>query len=254
MLRYFISTFFVFSALITSAQDKPIDLQAKDTVVYKQAYGLRFGIDLSRPLISVFEEEFTGFEIVGDYRLTQKYYIAAELGNEKRDRQEDLFNFTTSGSYIKVGFDYNTYGNWYGEHNLIYIGGRYAFSSYSQTVNNYKIFNSSRYWNPGDFVEGSSVAQKFDGLNASWLEFVLGIKTELFANIFLGGSVRLGILISNPQDKPFPNHFVPGFNKVTDNSRFGIGYNFSLTYFVPLYKKAKKSKKVKTKEVLEEKQ
>ncbi|VAW11337.1 FIG00654820: hypothetical protein, partial [hydrothermal vent metagenome] len=82
MLRYFISTFFVLNVFITKAQDKPIDLQAKDTVVYKQAYGLRFGIDLSRPLISVFEEEFTGFEIVGDYRLTQKYYIAAELGNE----------------------------------------------------------------------------------------------------------------------------------------------------------------------------
>lgn len=247
MLRYFISIFFVFSALTAQSQEKPIDLQPKDTVIHKQAYGLRFGIDLSRPTISFFEEEYTGFEIVGDYRLTQKYYIAAELGTEKRDRQEDLYNFTTSGSYLKVGVDINTYDNWYGEHNMIFIGGRFAFSNFTQTLNNYKIYDSNRYWNPNDFVLGSSDAQEFGGRNASWMEFVLGIKTELFANIYLGGSVRLGFLFSNPKDEQFPDLFIPGFNKVTDGSRFGIGYNFSLTYFVPLYKKAKKPKKVKEK-------
>ncbi len=244
MSRYFISIYLVFSAMAAWSQDKPIDLQPKDTLVYKQAYGLRFGIDLSRPIVSLFEEEYSGFEIVGDYRLTQKYYIAAELGTEKRDRQEDLYNFTTSGNYIKVGIDYNTYGNWYGEHNMIFIGGRYAFSSFSQTLNNYKIFDSNRYWSPNDFIMGSSEAQEFGGRNASWLEFVLGIKTELFANIYLGGSVRLGFLISDPKDEPFPDLFIPGFNKVTDNSRFGIGYNFSLSYFIPFYKKVKKKEKL----------
>ena len=87
-------------------------------------------------------------EFVGDFRISQKRYLAVELGNEKRTQQEDLYNYTTSGSYIKLGLDYNTYGNWYGEHNMIYIGGRYAFSSFSQTINNYQIFDSNRYWSP----------------------------------------------------------------------------------------------------------
>ncbi len=244
MLKYFISTCLFCCFFFGNAQSKPINTKPVDTVVHKQPYGLRIGVDLSRLTIAAFEEEYTGLEFVGDFRLSQKYWLAAELGNEKRTRQEDLYNYTASGSYIKLGMDYNTYGNWYGEQNLIYVGGRYAFSTFSQTLNNYQIFDSNRYWSPDGFTEGSSGSQEFSSLNASWLEFVLGIKAELFANIYLGGSVRMAFLISEKKPENFQNLFIPGFNKVTDGSKFGIGYNFSISYFLPLYKKAKKSKKV----------
>lgn len=244
MLRYFISACFIFCFLLGNAQSKPIDTKPKDTVVYKQPYGLRVGVDLSRLTISFFEQEYTGLEFVGDYRLSLKYYLAAELGNEKRTRQEDVYNFTTSGSYIKVGFDYNTYANWYGEQNMIYAGARVAFSTFSHTINNYQIFNSNRYWSPGGFAESGNGPIAIENRNATWVEGVLGIKAELFANIYLGASVRLGILVPNPkvEEGEFSNLFIPGFNKVTDNSIFGIGYNFSISYFLPLYKKAKKLK------------
>ncbi len=242
MSRFFISALAFLVFYIGQAQSGSFDTKPKDTVVYKQAYGLRVGVDLSRPLTSILNEGYTGLEFVGDYRLTQKIYLAAELGNEKKTKQEDLYNFTTSGSYIKLGVDYNTYANWYGEQNSIFIGGRYGFSTFGQTLNNYQVFDSNRYWNPGDFAIGSTEAIEYSGRNASWLEFVFGTKVELFANIFLGGSVRLGFLVSNKESDEFPNLFIPGFNKVTDGSKFGVGYNYSLTYFIPLYKKAKKIK------------
>lgn len=244
MLKYFISACLLFCFFLGNAQSKPIDTAPKDTVVYKQPYGLRFGIDLSRPTISFFEEEYTGLEFVGDYRLSLKYYLSAELGNEKRTRQEDTYNFTTSGSYIKVGFDYNTYANWYGEQNMIYAGARVAFSTFKHTINNYQIFESNRYWSPDGFQESGNESIELENRNETWLEAVLGIKTELFANIYLGASVRLGVIVTNPKvnEGEFSNLFIPGFNKVTDNSIFGIGYNFSISYFLPLYKKAKKPK------------
>ncbi len=245
MSRYFTSIVFLCFCVLGLAQDEPVDLHPKDTLVYKEAYGLRVGIDLSRPTIAFFEPEYTGFEVVGDYRITQNLYLAAELGNEKRDRQEDLYNFTTSGSYLKVGIDYNTYGNWLDEQNLIYIGGRVAYSNFTQTLNNYQIFDSNRYWSPDGFVEGSSEAREFSGLSSIWLEFVLGVKTELVSNIYLGGSVRLGAYITNNEPENFRNLFIPGFNKVTDGARFGIGYNFTLSYFLPLYRKARVPKKKK---------
>ncbi len=227
------------------AQSKPIDTKPKDTVEYRQSYGLRAGIDLSRPIISSLNDNYSGFELVADYRLTQNLYIAAELGTEDKTKQEDLYNFTTNGSYIKVGVDNNTYANWYGEQNSIFYGGRFAFSSFSQTLNNYQYFNSNRYWNPESFAEGSNVSQEFSGRSAAWLEAIFGTKVELFANIFLGASVRLGILVSNSDggDDRFPNLWIPGFNKVTDGSRFGVGYNYSISYFLPLYKKKKKVEK-----------
>ena len=72
---------------------------------------------------------------------------------------------------------------------------------------------------------------------------MVGVKAELFANIYLGASVRIGYLITNKEPEGFRNLWIPGFNKVTDGSRFGVGYNYTLTYFLPLYKKAKKIKK-----------
>ena len=247
MLKYFISLLVFFLGLGAFAQvNKPVDLNPKDSVVYKQKYGLRVGVDLSRPVLSFFNKDYTGLEFVGDYRLKENLFIAAELGNEKRTDTEGvastaLYNYTTSGNYLKLGVDYNTYGNWYGEQNFVTIGGRYAFSTFSQTLNNYRIFNSNRFFSE-DFPDLVNSPEEFSGLNASWLEFVVGIKVELFTNIYAGMSVRLAYLVTNKNDDRFPNLWIPGFNKVTDGSNFGVGYNYSISYFIPLYKKAKKKR------------
>ncbi|TFG77697.1 MAG: hypothetical protein E4H26_03190, partial [Flavobacteriales bacterium] len=83
MLRFSISLLFLLVFFKGQAQGKSIDLNPVDTVVYKQPYGLRVGIDLSRPITSFFNKNYTGLEFVGDYRISQNLYIAGELGNEK---------------------------------------------------------------------------------------------------------------------------------------------------------------------------
>ena len=252
MLRYFISAFFALGFFVAVGQEEVQSSQPKDSVVYKQPYGLRVGIDLSRPVISFLNSNYTGLEFTGDYRITQKLYLAAELGNEKKTRVEDvggiegvttaLYDFTSSGSYLKVGVDYNTYDNWYGMNNSIFIGGRYAVSSFSQTLNSYSFYDSNRYWTENGLPQGSNSAEEFSGLNTTWLEFIFGAKAELFANIYLGASVRLGFIITNKEDERFPNLWIPGFNRVTEGSKFGVGYNYSISYLIPLYRKAKKPK------------
>jgi hypothetical protein len=255
MYKYFTNLLIVFVAVSTYAQvNKPVDLNPKDSIEYKQKYGLRIGLDLSRPVLSLFEEDYTGLELVADYRLKEKLFIATELGNEERTDTEGvgstaLYNYTTSGSYLKLGVDYNTYTNWYGEQNFVTIGGRYAFSSFSQTLNNYRVFNSNRFFNPEDFTDLITTPEEFNGLTASWLELVLGMKAELFNNIYAGISVRLAYLVTGRnEDARFPNLWIPGFNKVTDGSNFGIGYNYSISYFIPLYKKPKKKRENADKE------
>mgnify|MGYP003655191108 CR=1 FL=1 len=243
MLKYIISTLFILLVSLGFSQSKPIDLQPKDTVTKTEKYGVRVGIDLSKILKSTLDKNYTGLELVGDYRLKSNLYLAAELGNEKSTQQEDLYNFTASGSYLKLGVDYNTYENWFGMRNLIHIGGRYAYSSFSQTLNNYQLFSTDRYFEDSDFAAGSNVPVEYKSLNASWLEAVLGTKVELFHNVYLGASVRLGLLITNKDPENFRNLWIPGFNKVTDNSKFGSSYNYSITYFIPLYKKKKEIRK-----------
>jgi len=249
MSKYFISLTIAILPFLALGQSEPIDLQQKDTIEYKEEYGLRVGADISRLVLSFMDEDYTGLELVGDYRLTQKLYLAAEIGNEKKAQTESLnntllYSFETSGSYIKAGIDVNTYQNWFGMNNSITIGGRYAVASFSQTLNDYSIFDSNRYYSP-DFLAGTEPGQEFSGLSASWLEFVTGIKVELIANIYIGMSARLGFLVTNKEDERFPNLWIPGFNKVTDGSNFGVSYNYSISYLIPLYKKTKKKKEEK---------
>lgn len=219
----------------------------KDTVTRKYAYGLRVGVDLSRPTLSFLKDNYTGLELVGDFRLTDRWWLAAELGNEER-RQEEilgeslLYSYTTSGSYLKAGADYNTYTNWFGMRNQIHVGGRLAFSTFSQNLENFRFFDSNRFFSPDEFVLGSEEPQEFSGLNATWLEFVVGMKAEIFKNIYVGISARLGHLVTNTEDENFRNLWIPGFNKVTENAQWGVGYNYTLSYFLPLYKKVKKKK------------
>ncbi|MGB5430589.1 DUF6048 family protein [Eudoraea sp.] len=255
MLRFFTSCLLLLCFFIARAQNDSLDIGARDSTSFGQRYGLRVGVDLSKPIRALFDSDYSGLEFVADYRITKKLYVAAEFGNEKKTSIESLeniddidrvvlYNYTTSGSYVKLGVDFNTYENWYGMTNAIIFGARFAGSSFSQTLNNYTIYDSNRYWNPNNFAPGSGSSEEFSGLTATWLEFLLGIKVELFANFYLSGSVRLSYLFTNKESDFFPNLWIPGFNKVNDNSKFGVGYNYTISYFIPLYrKKANKKKK-----------
>ena len=211
--------------------------QTKDTtkVVYPERYGLRIGVDLHRLTKSLYDSNYKGLEVVADYRLTNRFYIAGEIGNEEKTVDDDRLNFTTKGTYFKVGFDYNSFENWLDMENMIYVGMRYGLSSHSQTRNSYKIYDPSNYYGETIITSG----EKFDGLSASWLEVVGGIKAELFNNLYLGFSVRLNYLVTNKQPDNFENLYIPGFNRTYDG-KFGAGINYTVSYFIPIYKKNKK--------------
>ena len=230
-LKSIFSIALVLVSLSTWAQEKKADtLQDGKT----QRYGVRVGVDLHRLAKSFYDDNYKGFEIVGDYRLTKKIYIAGELGNEKKTVEDDQLNFTTKGSYFKVGFDYNAHENWLDLENMIYAGMRYGVSSFSQELNSYSIYNTNQYFGQTMIVSG----KEYSGLTASWIEVVGGVKAELFDNLFLGFSTRLNYLVSNKKPENFDNLFIPGFNR-TYEGKFGVGFNYSLSYFIPLYKSKK---------------
>lgn len=206
----------------------------KDSITPKtEQYGLRVGVDLYRLTKSFYDKEYKGLELVGDYRLTKNYFLAAEIGNENKTTNDDRLNFTTKGTYLKVGFDYQCYENWLNMRNVLSIGLRYGASSFSQELNSYKIYNTSPY-----FQETASIysGQKFDGLTAQWIEVVAGLKAEVLHNVFVGFSVRINKFVSNSKPDGFDNLYIPGFNRTYDGD-FGAGFNYTISYFLPIYKK-----------------
>ena len=218
----------------------------KDTIVpvKKDRYGLRVGVDLYRLTRGLYDENYKGIELVGDYRLTKNYYLAAELGSEDKTTEDDRLNTTTKGTYLKVGFDYNAYENWLDMENIISIGLRGGVSTFSQELNSYKIYNAYPYWGEMPWKDSG---ETFSGLTAGWIEVVAGVKVKVYNNIFVGFSLRMNTLIydKKPSDD-FENLYIPGFNR-TYAGNFGAGFNYTVTYFIPLYKKTIKPKEKKVK-------
>ena len=83
----------------------------KDTLRLNNSYGLRVGLDLQNIVTSLTNSNFQGIELMGDYRLSHKYFLAAEIGNQERTDNELSVSTTAKGSYIKAGIDVNVYKN-----------------------------------------------------------------------------------------------------------------------------------------------
>ena len=207
--------------------------QPADSLEYREKYGLRLGVDLSKPLRTILEENYQGFEIKGDYRIYKNYYLAGELGNEKNLVSEPNVTAEAKGSYIKLGANYNAYENWQGMENLIFAGLRYGFASFSSELQEFSVYTPTNYFEPDVRTE----SREFDNLTASWIELQLGIKVEVLNNVFLGTHVQLKRMVTETTPGNFDTLYIPGFNTTYDRSTWGVGYGYSISYLIPFYKK-----------------
>jgi|TARA_B110000285_G_scaffold235248_1_gene315836 hypothetical protein len=202
--------------------------------------GLRFGLDLYRIGLTQFSDDYNGLELVSDFKIGKELYLALELGLEETTKQLDQVNFTTNGTYYKLGFDYNMYKNLVGLNNQVHLGLRFATSSHSHILNNYTLLERTPYWpNSASAITNGFATGERPNLNAQWIEFVAGFKVQLLKNIYLGLSLRLNRLISDTVPDNFDNLYIPGFNQKTDENKFGAGFNFTLTYNLPFSFKKK---------------
>jgi len=236
MYKYFISFCLIFVLVDGFAQQKresPLDKNVKnDTVVYKSAYGIRVVLDISKPAIQLIQGGNQSFEIVGDYRISHRFYIATELGFDNEITIEDFTNSTSKGAYIKLGGNFNAYNNWLDMNNEIFLGLRYAFSLFDQTLNSYTP-NIGNIYFPVDPI---IVDETSTGLTAHWAEFVVGTKVEVINNLFLGASVSYKIMLNVKDPENFKTLYVPGFNRVFQ-SNTGFGFNYTISYLIPFFKK-----------------
>lgn len=228
MYKYISSLLFI--VLLSStvvAQDNTN--ATNDTIKYKTPYGLRIGLDISKPGISILDKSYSGLEIVGDYRISKNWYIATELGYEDETTHEDFTTSSASGSYIRLGVNYNAYENWLDMNNEIYVGFRYGFAIFDHTLNDYTINTGNGYFTGGSVP---NVNQTQTGLNAHWTEIQLGIKAETFKNLFLGFSFSYKIGLSIDEQEGFETQYAPGFNRVFA-SNTGFGFNYTISYLIP---------------------
>jgi len=232
MLKYFISILLITGSLELNSQENNI----LDTIPVKTTFGLKIGIDLSKQIRMLTESNYKGLVINGDHRILDKLFLAVEFGSEEKKVINEVLDFNTYGSFLKLGANYNVYKNRKGMNNEIYVGFRYGIGKFNHKLNSYAIYDLDQYWNQNL----ANNVTDFKNLTASWIEFVLGFNAEVLNNTYMGLGLRLKRLINQGKPNNFSNLYIPGFNKVLEGNVLGVGISYSIFYQIPIYKKNKK--------------
>lgn len=237
MYRFFISVFgfLLMTSVILGQNKKENNSTSPVDSVYATPYGIRLGIDLSKPVKSAFDRSYSGFEIVGDYRISKRFFIAAEIGYEEENTVEDYTNSTASGSYMRLGMNFNSYNNWLDMNNEIFLGFRYGLSLFDQTLHSYtpNVIDKDL----GIYFPATPVTTpQTSSLSSQWVELMVGIKVETFTNTFIGLSVSYKVMTSIEEPDNFKALYAPGFNRIFESGT-GFGFNYTLSYLIPFKKK-----------------
>ena len=232
MLIFFTRILLVFLIPVTIFSQE--NIVSTDSVTQKQKYGLRIGFDINKLVNSSVNNNYDGFELNADYRISNKLYIASEIGFIDNTEEEEYLNFTTKGTYIKSGIDYNMYTNWLDMQNMIFGGFRIGYSDFDQTINNYTIYDTNNQIWGQSFI---NTPIKNEDLSSLWVELIIGVKAEIFNNLFLGFNLEVKKMINSEIKNNIQNMYVPGFNKTFEGSSFGVGFGYKLSYLIPIVKK-----------------
>lgn len=191
-----------------------------DTIPFKKNY--RLGIDLSKPIYSFFDNTQTDFEFSLDYHAKERIFYAGELGFESvRYSVSHSYNYSSTGEYLKIGFDYGIFKvirrN---DNNIIYTGSRLGIGNVSYKADSIQI--SEGYF-------GNTNSANIRGTSrAFWLEFVFGTKVEVLPKLFLGWSARLDFRLNNLTNQQNYPVRVPGFGDSSSSQAFN--YTYSVFY------------------------
>ena len=207
----------------------------KRTDNYIRMKGIRLGADITRP----FQDLWTkgnryGSEFSADMELWPNLFPTFESGIDIMKIKTDYIDYKSTGSYSRIGMDYNfLQAENKDDKNIFYVGLRYGFVLAKQQVNSYKI---DSYWTP--------TTGRFGNQNyfAHWGEFLLGIKGEIVRNLYMGWTIRGKIKLNNKDLGMPPTYFIPGYGKAEKG--FNLDFTYSVYYNLPWdFRKSIDSKK-----------
>ena len=191
--------------------------------------GISLGVDLTRFAVPFIDTTRYCWQFSGDYEIVKDIFLVAELGSETCDLKTSNYNYHSTGGYTRLGADYNIMKHLDPESkDKMFVGLRYGFTTFYHEANN--VIVPGNQWgelNAGD-IKGSWIA-------ANWAEVAGGMRARMFNNFYLGWSARVRIKIGETKDLRLYPYSIPGYGKPWNST--WIGFNYSLYYKIPLYKK-----------------
>lgn len=194
--------------------------QGKNTLTEADTIPFFRGMAVSLDLVGIGQMtlgDYGQYEAAARVNLRDKYFPVIEIGMGKADTYDvnSSLSYKTSAPYARVGIDFNVMKNKH-DINRIYVGGRYAFTSFKYDVSGATV---------KDPVWGDDVDYNYtdNSANCHWLEFVAGIDAKIWGMFRLGWSVRYKhkLITKDPEiGKPW---YIPGYGREGD--RLGATFN-----------------------------
>ncbi len=201
----------------------PGDIYSQKDNDYHSA--VRFGVEISYPARMIFEPEIRQYEASVDFEFIKNWFGTIEGGIIGVDVSRENFDYYSDGWFIRTGVDFNILGRETLEDNdIVYFGIRYGYGKQTHGADNVVV--SDGYWGTyTTFVEST-------GFDVHWGELAGGLKTELFANLFMGWSVRFRVIVSGANHTSMQPYRIAGFGSGSNITAFD--FNYSVFYRIPL--------------------
>jgi hypothetical protein len=213
-LKSIFSLFLLCISLAGHAQFMGWDLRPK---------GLRLGVDAIPAIGSALQPGKQAFGVDADLQFN-KLLLAVDYGVSQLESDGPNYRYSNEGSYYRFGLDYNiTHRNPFGD--AVFAGLRFASASFDeQLVNAYQV--------PTFGVIQDSTGS--EGVNANWIEAVMGLKARIKNNFFLGFTLRYrlaaGLSANSARLETFD---IPGYGR---NAGGGFGISYHIMYRIPFRK------------------
>lgn len=159
------------------------------------------------------------YEVALRVNLHDQYFPVLEVGYGKANHEEDVITgiaYKTSAPYFRIGADVNILKK---KHtgNRLYLGLRYAFTSYKVDISRPDYSDPVWQWN-------TSFSVKDEPCKQSWAEIVFGLDAKIAGPLHLGWSARYKVRMSHNDGTIGQTWYVPGFG-TQDSNALGATFN-----------------------------
>lgn len=211
---------YIFLILVLSATNS-LAAAEQDTLF---SPSIRIGADLSGFVRNIWERETLPVEFSVDFEWRKNHFIAAEAGWLNVEVAKETHEYTAGGYFFRAGADFNILER-SPEHpnDVLLLSLRYGFGKLDHEAPN--IIISDPLW--GDYQTGIDA----ETYSAHWLEAGIGMKSEIFSNVFLGWSLRGRLRVSSTSDPGMEPYRISGFGKSQNTT---LTFHYSILYRFPL--------------------
>jgi hypothetical protein len=203
ILRYTISLLFVLSYLSGAGQKAKRDYVPSEVIFAADVVGLGTTLFTNETKLE--------FHSKIDFH---HFYLAADFGTSKINPSTEQFNYSSQGTFFKVGPHVNFMP--YNKHRgSIYFGLMYANSYFNDRIT---------YSQSNDAWGDSSFELSNDNLKSRWFEANIGMNVKVAGPLYLGYMLRFkfaNTLTGAGELEPLE---IPGFGPANKGANFGFNY------------------------------